>query len=529
VFRHLQTMDNQGGSHLLTYAIARLSPEVFSHPVWVRFGRLEVSTSPKTIDNLLSAAKNLQDKDPSSACQILLVCAVNQTFAGRLDNALRTSHQSLTLAEHAKLVNETIWAEWGTCAIYIQQGKFEQAARQLENLQEILSKHNEWMLADFIDVVKQSLLIPVTVGKEKLSISSNGKQVGDLLVLTHDWLLHWGASSFILESTLEVNTPKRKLMSFWESILRSMHLNQFERKNGPQIDKDTNHLPSRSIPLPIKKSSSKGSSHPSKPVFKNNQTSEQVNLTHMVVQMLGPFSITTQDLPHKFPASRGLSVLKYLLLHHKQDIPREVLMDIFWPDIDPEAARNNLNVAMHNLRQTLQSITDIAVIHFENGAYGLAPNIEMWLDVDEFERCVKEGQQLEARNQLATAVTEYEIAVNLYQGDFLVENPYEAWTVLDRERLRIAYLDTLDRLSHIYFNQGNFSVCTATCQIILQRDNCREDAHCLLMRCYCQEGQYHLALRQYETCCSALKSELDVEPAPTTNALVDRIRRHERV
>ena len=33
------------------------------------------------------------------------------------------------------------------------------------------------------------------------------------------------------------------------------------------------------------------------------------------------------------------------------------------------------------------------------------------------------GQQLESKKQLTAAVAEYEIAVNLYRGDFLADNP----------------------------------------------------------------------------------------------------------
>jgi DNA-binding SARP family transcriptional activator len=121
------------------------------------------------------------------------------------------------------------------------------------------------------------------------------------------------------------------------------------------------------------------------------------------------------------------------------------------------------------------------------------------------------------------------MAIGLYQGDFMQDDPYEDWAIPMREKLRIAYLDMLVHLSHIYFSQGKLASCVALCQLTLERDNCREDAHCLLMRCYCQQGQDYLALRQYQICVSALKSELDVEPAPATKALAEQIKRHEKV
>ena len=133
---------------------------------------------------------------------------------------------------------------------------------------------------------------------------------------------------------------------------------------------------------------------------------------------------------------------------------------------------------------------------------------------------------MESRKQVNSAITEYEIAINLYRGDFLADNPYENWTVLDRERLRVTYLDTLDNLSRIYFNQARYAACANLCQLILGRDPCREDAHCRLMRSYSHLGQGALALRQYQMCVEALRGELDVEPAPETRHLFEQIRSH---
>ncbi len=204
-------------------------------------------------------------------------------------------------------------------------------------------------------------------------------------------------------------------------------------------------------------------------------------------------------------------------------------MDVFWPQAGPEAARNSLNVTLHGLRQALKTVTEMPVILFEEGAYCLNPEFHIWTDVDEFDRHVQAGRRFEAKEQLVRAIAEYEAAMELYHGDFLSGDLYEEWPVLPRERLRVACHDTLDRLSRIYFSRQQYGACEAICQQILARDNCREDAHCLLMRCYSRQEQHHLALRQYQVCVDALRSELDVAPAPATVQLFERIRRREPV
>jgi DNA-binding SARP family transcriptional activator len=126
-------------------------------------------------------------------------------------------------------------------------------------------------------------------------------------------------------------------------------------------------------------------------------------------------------------------------------------------------------------------------------------------------------------------MTEYEVAIGLYNDDFLLDDPYEDWPVLTRERLRVMYLEALDRLGRIYFAQGQFAACSNLCQLMLATDNCREDAQCRLMRCYARLGQYPLALRQYQVCVEALHTELDIEPSLETTDLYERIRRREAV
>jgi DNA-binding SARP family transcriptional activator len=49
------------------------------------------------------------------------------------------------------------------------------------------------------------------------------------------------------------------------------------------------------------------------------------------------------------------------------------------------------------------------------------------------------------------------------------------------------------------------------------------------MQCYSRLGQAPLALRQYQICVDALRAELEVDPAPETIQLYERIHRHEQI
>jgi DNA-binding SARP family transcriptional activator len=114
--------------------------------------------------------------------------------------------------------------------------------------------------------------------------------------------------------------------------------------------------------------------------------------------------------------------------------------------------------------------------------------------------------------------------VALYRGDFAADAPFEPWTLLPRESLRIKLVDALDRLSHIGLADDRVEDCIATTHRMLDVDPCREDAHRLLMRCYAAQGRTYQALRQYELCRRVLRATVDADPGRETVLLCQAIR-----
>jgi DNA-binding SARP family transcriptional activator len=227
----------------------------------------------------------------------------------------------------------------------------------------------------------------------------------------------------------------------------------------------------------------------------------------------------------EWPSNRGKSAFKYLLTHRDRPIAKEILMDLFWPDMPPDAARNNLNMAIYGLRQALRAAQpNYAHVLFQDDCYLLNPAMTVWVDVEEFIERYKAGQSLEARASLAEAMREYEAAEGLYQGDFLEEDLYEDWPMLQRESLKDSYLVILERLSRHCLEEKRYAASIRLCQRILAKDDCREDAHRRLMRCYSRQGQRNLALRQYHLCAETLARVLDVSPMQETVALYHQIR-----
>jgi DNA-binding SARP family transcriptional activator len=249
----------------------------------------------------------------------------------------------------------------------------------------------------------------------------------------------------------------------------------------------------------------------------------------ITAHLLGELRVAFQDRPvEMWSSGRGRAVFEYLIVNHHSKVRRDRLMNMFWPEVSADAARNSLNVAIHGLRQSLRAaVGDTTVVIHQDQAYFIDPALDIWVDVEVFEEQLKAAHQHLASAELTKAEEAFEAATWLYQGEFLADDPYEEWAIVTREHLRLCYLDALDRLGALRLNSGDYPGCIAVCLKLLARDSCREDAHCRLMRCYSRQGQVQLALRQYHSCAAALRTELDVAPASATTELFDCLRRRE--
>jgi DNA-binding SARP family transcriptional activator len=245
-----------------------------------------------------------------------------------------------------------------------------------------------------------------------------------------------------------------------------------------------------------------------------------------VIYGLGSFRVFRNGQPIvDWPNRKSKSLFKYLLLHRNGSVAKEVLMEIFWPDIGIDAARNNLNVTIYNLRQTLRQIDDsFSHILFQEDNYMFNPLLKIWLDFEAFLEHVKMGQNFENKERYAEAYDSFYSAQSLYQGELFEEDRYDNWIAPHRQFLHDQHIQILNRLSRYSLDRRDYVACVAFCNKQLVADACCEEAHRRLMQSYIAQGQHYLAMRQYQICVERLRDELDVSPSPETVELYEQIR-----
>lgn len=227
-----------------------------------------------------------------------------------------------------------------------------------------------------------------------------------------------------------------------------------------------------------------------------------------------------QSLPIQLTrASQAL--LAYLLLQRQRSHPRELLIDLFWNNHDPDRGRNCLNTALWRLRRLLEppeAAGTTFLLTSPTGEVGFNCDSDYWLDVAAFEAQASQVLAKPISVLEADEVHNLEQALQLYTGD-LLEGHYDDWALRERERLHRLYLNSLAHLMYYYKERRAWPESLACGQRILEQDPLREEIHREMMRLYLESGQRALAARQYELCRQALAAELNLAPMAETQQL----------
>jgi SARP family transcriptional regulator, regulator of embCAB operon len=248
--------------------------------------------------------------------------------------------------------------------------------------------------------------------------------------------------------------------------------------------------------------------------------------TLLTAQFFGTFRVSVEGIPVDTVSSRpARNVLAYLLAHRRTAVPRDVLMDVFWPAAGPGAARNSLHVALSRARQALRAASPAAMVERRFDTYRIAGPVTVWTDLEHFERACATGRRIDRAGDATAAIRSYETACQIYEGDFLADEPYAEWAASTRDALRLQAVDVQSRLVEMYIECGSYGPAALVGRRILAVDPCNEAVHRRLMVCYAAAGMRHLALAQYDRLTTALWDTFRVRPSAETIDLYERLRR----
>ena len=133
------------------------------------------------------------------------------------------------------------------------------------------------------------------------------------------------------------------------------------------------------------------------------------------VRMLGGFRVSVGSRTveeNRWGLKKAAGLVKLLALESGHRMHRGRVMDLLWPDLDPEAATNNLHRTLHPARRALEPpspAADSCYLRLRGEQLELCPDDSLWVDVEAFEEAAATARR--RRDPEA-----YGAALDLYAG-----------------------------------------------------------------------------------------------------------------
>ena len=245
--------------------------------------------------------------------------------------------------------------------------------------------------------------------------------------------------------------------------------------------------------------------------------------TALHVYTLGGFSVLRSGKriqPQEWGREKAVHLFQFLITTREDRQHKEQIFDRLWPDLSPQAGDRDFKVALNALNNALepdrQPRAQPIYIKRNELLYSLASS-RIWVDVDDFESSLKEGNYL-VKQSPDQAAEHLRTALVFYRGQFLPERRYEDWSSTERERLTILALGAMTSLASLVINESPSESIRLT-QRVLKIDPTWEDAYRIQMQAFFLQGNRPMAIRTYESCMKVIGDAFGVQPLPDTQKI----------
>ncbi len=240
------------------------------------------------------------------------------------------------------------------------------------------------------------------------------------------------------------------------------------------------------------------------------------------VRLLGKFSAHYGErVIEGLGTRRPQELFCYLLLHRRQQHSREALASLLWSDVSTAQSKKCLRHVLWQLQtalSTCETSDSASILLIEPNWLQINPQVDLWLDVEIFERAWATTRSIPGRKLDDCQVQKLKEAIALYLGD-LLEGNYEDWCQRERERLRSLYLAMLSKLLDYCVARDEYEEGLAYGTRILHEDRTHEATYRQLMRLHYKRENRSDALRLYRECAEALQEEYCATPDESTQML----------
>jgi predicted ATPase/DNA-binding SARP family transcriptional activator len=220
----------------------------------------------------------------------------------------------------------------------------------------------------------------------------------------------------------------------------------------------------------------------------------------------------------RFRTRKAALLLAYLAYYPQRNHLRGEIVELLWPEVEPETGRHNLRQALLTLRHHLAP-PDADDLFFTDKEHLRLNPIAFETDVAEYIACLKAADDATTPRRITALRT----AIEIYRGP-LLPGCYDDWVLTERERLAEKQIGALHLLADLLREAGDCLQALDCARRALEVDPYREDSCELVMRFAAAADRVDVGLRVYEEWGRRLEQELQVAPSSALRLLAAQLR-----
>ena len=239
--------------------------------------------------------------------------------------------------------------------------------------------------------------------------------------------------------------------------------------------------------------------------------------------VLGPLEVYEGERVVKVGGGRERALLALLLVHAKEIVSRDRLIDELWHGTPPPGAAQSLDAYVSRIRRAMR----------QAGADGLlatrAPGYVLdayETDVRQFEAMVRKGREALAAGDPERAAPLLREALGLWRGAAYVEVADETWARPEAARLEDLRLAAIEDRADAELALGAHASLVQELELLASRHPTRERLVGQLMVALYRAGRQADALAAYRAARESLVEELGLEPGPELRRLEAAVLAH---
>ncbi|MEL7649809.1 MAG: bacterial transcriptional activator domain-containing protein [Sedimentibacter sp.] len=252
----------------------------------------------------------------------------------------------------------------------------------------------------------------------------------------------------------------------------------------------------------------------------------------LYINTLGEFDIKSDGQSVLRESSRTYRIYKlfeYFLTFRNKKLLPDTIIDNLLSESESDDPKNMLRTQIFRLRKIIKSLlpedvddSNFININFTNGYYCLEIGENTIIDIDEFERLIRQGDA-DRNTDVRSAIEFYEEAISLYKGLYLSDNAYEVWLVPTRNYYQRLYLKTLYKLFDLLRGIDENERIIMLCEKALLIEPFEEEIHISMMEAMLRIGQSKAAMNHYEYAANLIEKEMDAKPSSRFTELNKKI------